>query len=644
LRVRGEHELHVPPLALPNKKDLADLEALSQYAAVELFVQRATAVNASFALREANAATVAEICARLDGLPLAIELAAARIKVLSPAALAARLGNRLQLLTGGARNHPARLQTMRGAIAWSYDLLQPQDQTVLRALSVFAGGFTLEAAEAVGEEWGVQRKKHDSSPHSSLLTPHSVLDSLAVLLDSSLLAEEEVAGATHRFRMLEVVREFAWEQADLTGELAAARRAHAAWCLAFATEAERGFYHATEPVWLDRIERELDNLRAALSWAVETDPDFGLGLVGAMWWFWLIRGHYAEGRRWVDRLLGLAGTSAPPASVARALEAAGLLAWVDGDYPQTIAHQRRSLEIWRSLGDRSGEVRSLNGLTIGARYQGDLDGMEEYARQTLEAGRALGDPGWIGSALGHLGLVAHRRGDLAEARRRIEEAIAVCRAAGYERGLAWVIQLLADVAVDDGDPREAASLHRESLEISRRIDDRWGLFEELYALSALARRAGKNETAARLLAAAARLQEQGGVVARADRATFAAAATADRAALGEAAFATVRQAGETAPFETILDEAAALIDELTGPAGDRPGGPGTAAQAPGGALSPREIEVLRLLAAGASTQAIADALFISHATARTHVTNILRKLDVGSRGAAVAYAYQHGLV
>jgi DNA-binding CsgD family transcriptional regulator len=443
--------------------------------------------------------------------------------------------------------------------------------------------------------------------------------------------------------MLEVVREFAWEQAELAGELDAARRAHAAWCLSFATEAERGFYNPTEPVWLDRIERELDNLRAALTWAETGDPAFGLGLVGTMWWFWLIRGHYAEGRRWVGHFLDLAGETAPPASVARALEAAGLLAWAAGEFDQAIALHQRSLAIWRKLDDPVGVARSLNGLTIGARYQGDLDAMEDYSRQTLAAGEAIGDPGWIGSAFGHLGMVAHRRGDLAGARRLLNEAIAVSRAAGYERGLAWEIQLLADVAVTAGDRREAAALHRESLEISRRIGDRWGIFEELYALSALARGAGRAETAARLLAAAARLRERGGVVARADRADFEMAAAADRAALGNDAFANVWQAGEEASLDAILDEAAVLLDDLSDVGGERGRSSGGQSLS-GGILSPREIEVLRLLATGASTQAIADALFISHATARTHVTNILRKLEVSSRGAAVAYAYQHGLV
>ncbi|MDP9368760.1 MAG: NB-ARC domain-containing protein, partial [Chloroflexota bacterium] len=293
LRVRAEHEYPVEPLVPPDPRGPRSAQALANNPAVTLFVQRAQAVAPSFALTDANAPAVAEICTRLDGLPLAIELAATRVKILSPQALLARLANRLSVLTAGAQDQPERLRTMRATIAWSHDLLVPEEQVLFRRLAVFVGGFDLEAAEAVVRDAG--------APHLD------ILEGVASLVDKSLLRRTEHPGDEPRFGMLETVREYAQEQLDASGEQAGVQDRHLGWCLALAESAEPELRGAAQGTWLDRLEGEHDNLRAALTWAAEAaEPESrmrGLRVAAALWVFWLRRGHLAEGRGRLDALL-----------------------------------------------------------------------------------------------------------------------------------------------------------------------------------------------------------------------------------------------------------------------------------------------------------------------------------------------------
>jgi predicted ATPase/DNA-binding CsgD family transcriptional regulator len=665
LHLSGEFEFPMPPLEIPS--DWPDgptpsPEAILATDVGALFVDRAKAVRPDFVLTSDNAAAVTEICRRLDGLPLAIELAAARTKVLSPAALAARVGNRLQLLTRGARDLPLRHQTMRDAIAWSYDLLLSEEQTLFRRLAVFAGGFTLEAAEDVSRGVDEARQAEGANPRAlvEFLSP-DLLDAIAALVDNSLLRSEETPQEERRFRMLEVVREYAWEQAEAHGELAEARRRHALWYQRFAADGEGCFFRDDEPQWIERLEEELPNLRAALSWADEAgETELGLRIIGSLWWFWVGGGHVAEGGRRAESFLAKVDDSVPPDALALALEAAGLISWGALDLGTSSERIQRARSIYRDLGDRMGEVRTLHWLSLVARYAGDMEGTIAYSQQALAGARALADPIWTSNALGHLGLAAFRLDRLAEGRAYLAEGIATIRQSNYKRGLAWLLQLLADLEAAGGDFVEAAGLQRESLTLNREIQDIWGLYEDLYSLAITARTAGRLTEAALLLGAAARLREHAGIVPRVDAATFDASVAALASAITRANFSVAWEAGKSMSLSQALDVASAFAQEIaTGtrvpalrPASPAPATTPAKSAAPPPSVAPsgravltrREADVLALLAEGRSDREIAAALSISPKTAGNHVTNILGKLGVGSRAAAVAYGVRHGMI
>ncbi|MFQ5794790.1 MAG: BTAD domain-containing putative transcriptional regulator [Candidatus Bipolaricaulia bacterium] len=352
--VRGEHVFPVPPLALPGsdgKRPLA-IERLTQYEAVRLFIERAVAVKPDFAVTDENAPAVAEICIRLDGLPLAIELAAARIKLLSPQALLARLGNRLKLLTGGARDLPACQQTLRDTIDWSYDLLNTGERTLFERLSVFVGGGTLEAAEAV------------CIGADNLELKMDILDGLASLVDKNLLRRKEQADGEPRFLILETIREYGLERLEASGESEAIRRTHADYYLALAEQAEPKLEGPDQRMWLDRLEVEHDNLRAALVWFEQNgEAEAELRLGGALWGFWHMRGYLSEGRRWLEGALAKGEDRDVSASVrAKALHGAGVLTHEQGDYERATVLYEESLDLRRELGDKPGVAILLSNL------------------------------------------------------------------------------------------------------------------------------------------------------------------------------------------------------------------------------------------------------------------------------------------
>ncbi len=372
LHVQAEHEFAVPPLSLPNLKHLPDLVSLSQYEAVALFIQRAQAVKVDFAITNANAPAVVGICVRLDGMPLAIELAAARAKVFPPQILLSRLEQGLAMLTGGARDLPVRQQTLRGAISWSYDLLAPEEQQLFRRLSVFVNGCTWEAAEVVcraaGEPVG------------------EIMDRLASLVDKSLLRQKESAEGEPRFWMLHVLREFGLEHLASAGETQASCHAHALYYLRLAEEAEPHIKGSQQSMWLERLEREHDNLRAALHWLIEQEEAaLALRLSAALWYFWYMRGYLSEGRRWLEIALGLRNMQEKTSVRAKALCGLGQLILYQGDFPTSGPLLEESADLARELGDKKDLSRSLMYL---AKLR-VLQGNDAAARALIEEGLAL---------------------------------------------------------------------------------------------------------------------------------------------------------------------------------------------------------------------------------------------------------------
>jgi predicted ATPase len=474
LHVYGEHEFPVPPLALPDSRSVPPLEVLSKYPAVALFLQRAVAAKPDFELNRENAFAVTEICARLDGLPLAIELAAARVKVLSPSSMRTRLASRLQLLTGGARDLPQRQQTLRAAIDWSYDLLSPAEQKLFRRLSVFGGGCTLEGVEAVCNTKGD--------------LDLDLLDGMASMVDKSLLQQVEQANGESRFVMLETIREYALEKLEASLEEALTKRAHAAYCLVLAEEEALEPSGAQGTEWIGRFALEHDNFRAGLEWLTETgDAEWGLRLGTALFRFWEIREYLAEGRDRLGRLLKLAGAAAPTKARTRALFAAGVLAGEQGDYASAETLISESQNIARQLGDNTGVAVSLNALAVFARDRGSIAKARALFEESLALWRELGDLKAVARALSNLANVVKLQEDYDRARSLYAECLSIFRGLGDRTGVAWSLNYQGDVARDQGDSAAARTLYEQCLAIFRELGDRWGIAGTLADLGSLAR-------------------------------------------------------------------------------------------------------------------------------------------------------------
>ncbi|RIK45600.1 MAG: hypothetical protein DCC58_05820 [Chloroflexi bacterium] len=445
LRVRGEREFPVLPLA--------------DAAAVRLFLTRATDAQPTFRPSSHDVEAVAEICQRLDGLPLAIELAAAWVRVLPPSALAARLERRLPLLAGGPLDAPERQRTMRAAIAWSHDLLAPAEQRFFRRLAVFAGGFTLDAAEAIA---------HDSDQHHLVPEP---LDLLAALRDASLVQPLEPSGAEARFMLLETVREYGLEQLATASEAERVQRSHALYYLNLAERAEPELTGPGQIDWLERLEREHANLRAARNWSLAADvPDIALRLVGALWHFWQVRGHVAEGREWAEAALAHAGT-APSATLGRALRASALLAEYQGDYDHAVARHQAAAEVWRALGDDRNLARTLDHLGNCAHDRGDFPLAIALHEQALSLARTTGDTRAIANALGNLGITGIHLGDLETARLRLEEALHLFRKLDHAHAIGLALAHLGVVALRQGNLPAAIAFDEEALALARVLHD-----------------------------------------------------------------------------------------------------------------------------------------------------------------------------
>jgi predicted ATPase/class 3 adenylate cyclase len=503
LHLYGEREYSVPPLSLPDLRRLPPIERLTQYEAVRLFIERAQAVRPDFAVTTENAPAVAEICARLDGLPLAIELAAARSKLFPPKALLARLDKRLQLLTGGPRDLPARQQTLRGAIEWSYDLLDAAEQAIFARLGVFVGGCTLAAAEAVLNDDG-----RSDSQVAIFIRSDAVLNGLASLIDKSLIKQVESIGDETRFVMLETIQEYALERLEMSGEAEVLRDRHLAYELALAEAADPELPGPKQMTWLNRLEAELDNLRAALQWSVENDVEAGLRLAAALRGFWGIRGFAGEGREWLSQLLLQPTAQAPALTRAKALLAYAFLSQRQGAL--TLARQlaEESLALYRALGDREGIASSL--LTLGSVTAGlgDYAAGRSLLEQSVALLRELGLRPGLALALTTLGAIVSDR-DAAQGRLVLEESLAIGRSLGDQIGVGHNLIALGRLALRQGDDTTAQRWLEESLAINRRLGNQVAAYS-LVALGELAFHRGEYDQARSYYEESRELNKQAG--------------------------------------------------------------------------------------------------------------------------------------
>ena len=472
LRVPGETTWRVPALTTPDPGQRLTLHELATYDAVRLFLDRVEAVRPGLALGEDAAGALAQVVCRLDGIPLALELAAGRMAVLSVQEVAERLDDRFRLLSGGSRTAPDRHQTLRAAVDWTYDALSVPEATLFDRLAVFGGTFTLDAAETVCAGRKVERA--------------DVLGLLSGLVDKSLVSSEP-AGSAARFRLSETMRRYAQERlAEDAAEDAAQRDAHLAWVADLAGRAEMELRGPDQVAWLRVVEAALDDVRAALRWGQERADPSALGLAAALGRFWEVRGYLSEGRGWLEALLAAVGTAAAPEVRAKALRAAGILAQRQGDYEPARSSHGKSLELARQVGDRRGVAAAVHGLGNLAALQGDLAAARPLYEQALEIGRALDDDHVVAAALTNLGTVAHNQAAFDDARRLSEESLAVRRRMGDRHGIAMVTGNLAYLAFQQGRPAEARALYEESLALQRELGDRPGIANSLCNLGYLA--------------------------------------------------------------------------------------------------------------------------------------------------------------
>ena len=541
LHLRGEQEYPVPPLDVPDPAHLPPLEAFSQYDAVALFIQRAQAVRPDFRVDNENAPAVAAICARLDGLPLAIELAAARVKLFAPEAILSRLENRLTLLTSPTRDIPERQRTLRGAIDWSHDLLDPTEQALFRRLAIFVGGFSLDSAQAVCNvdgEFGID-----------------MLDALAAFVDKSLLRQAEGPAGEPRFAMLETIREYGLEHLAASDDAELARRRHEDYFAALALQAEPEILGAAQKEWLDRLDVERDNLRAALQAAGEDGrTELALGMGAALWRFWLQRGHLAEGREILTELLDRADSGGRTGTRARALAALGGVIYWQGDFEAAGSAYTEALEIERTLDDPSGLADAL----YNEGWVATLAGDNETAGADYEESRAiyerLGDRDGVLRLREAFAVLARRQGDLAIAQTLEEQNLAAFRESGESFRIANALTLLAGLRISLGAFEDARAALREAAPMFREAGDIQSLVRVLILGAALFVAEGDTEGAARLTGAADTIKEPLGEIATPIQLiAFEDPAAAARAALGDEAFDTAYRVGGAMTLDEAID-------------------------------------------------------------------------------------------
>lgn len=682
LHLSGEHEHDVSPLPLPKINGTLALEALDTNAAVTLFVQRAQAVRPDFRLTVANMHMVEEICTRLDGLPLAIELAAARIRILSPRAIAARLEQRMQLVADGASDLPTRQQTIRDTIAWSYTLLTENERIAFTRLAVFAGGWTLPAAEAVAG---------DGFP--------DMFVTLTALMDKSMIEVTEGPDGEPRFRMLETLREYGWERLAERGEEDVVRQCHRDFFLRVAEAAALGLHTGAQRQWRQALDLEQPNLRAALRWSLDRgETTMALRLSGALGWYWFLGGHLREGQAWYTESLAHDDRESPSARAA-ALHGDALLAWRQTDHARQIARGEECITLCRATGD---EINLAQGTGISAlayNAQGDADRAIAYIHESITLARRYNMDWVLSLGLQALGTIMDTRGDYERAVVYLQEALDVIRPLGTVTGLTFALAELGFAVAHLGDFERGAALLAEGIAAARELDDRLGLASSLVRLSqvqiltgdsmgawqsaaerlAIVRDMGLDLTVVSAileLAAIAVVLAQPGRVAQLIGAAGVTAVSADLASVPRANPAWATQYGRTSVDLSAAPRARANLARATRYARQCLGDDAfDAACAAGRAMTPadilawgpvvtspasalptpreadnlakltaRETEVLRLVAQGLTNVDVAARLFISAGTVNVHLRAIFRKLDVSTRTAAAHFAWEHHLI
>ena len=619
--------LPVPELSLARNGHVAPslLASIAASDAVQLFLVRAQAVEPHFTLGLDNAADIAAICRHLDGLPLGIELAAARLRHFTPRELLTRLSPALPLLSDGPADAPARLRTMRQAIAWSYDLLSPEEQTLFHRLAVFVGGFTIEAAEGVAAV---------RSP-----APPSVLDLLTTLVDESLLQRAIVDGDQTRYTMLETVREYGLERLLASGEDAATREAHAAYYLELAEAAASDAGRAGDAIWMRRLLAERPNLRAALDWYEQTgQTSAALQLSGALGHYWYRLGDLAEGRTRLERALAAASAGVEPVLRARALLGAAGLARQNADYDVSRARSEAALIAYRALSDQAGIAWALNSLGCFCSTVSAMEQAGAYMSEALAIFQGIDDAVGIATLTSNLGELAAEEGQHELAVTRLEAGLTMWRGLGDHVGAMRTLVFLGQELLAQGDVARGEAALREALAAIGEIDYKQMLPAALRAFAHLATRRGDVATAARRYGAADGVMEALGMeLPAARRAGHERAVAAVRETLGAEAFTAEWTTGAVLSLEEAIAEAAALVQQPSSPApGVHSGG--------GERLTERQRQILRLLIDGLTDKEIAAALGITRRTAAHHVAAIRAKLNAPSRTAAAAIAVRDGLI
>lgn len=649
LSVPGEVLWRVPSLSVPEPDRASSLDEIGRSEAVRLLVERARASEPAFALSAGNAASIVQLCRRLDGMPLAIELAAARTHVLSVQQIASRLDDRFRLLTGGRAAALPRHQTLRATMDWSYSLLAERGQTVLRRSSVFAGGWTLEAAEAVCAGDGLE--------------PPDVLDSLGRLVDDSLVIAETQQGAA-RYHSLETVRQYGRERLEETEEVERVRRRHLTWYLNFAEQADQGLRGSNEALWLGRLERDHDNILAALDYARSEAPGGPdeIRLLRALEWFWHIFGFWTEGRARLETALARsAGT--PSALLPKVIIGAARLAYRQGDRPRARTLCEEGLALSRAVGDRSGEACCLLWLGILDMAESDAARAAPRLEESLAIYRALGDRWWTVEALSFLASLAVMRDDFGRAHSLHEESLAVARETGNRNNITTALRNLGHLALRRGDDGAAANYFSESLRLCRETESAAagdsdegveslgprpavfllpGVITECFdSLARVACVRGAYEPAARLFGATeASLENLGGQLPLwSDIAEHDRYVGATRAALGDPRFEAAREQGRAMSLNQAVEYALAV----TAGKPPEPIAGKSSRESDAGPLTAREREVAGLVAQGLTNREIAAALVITERTAETHVQNILNKLGFDTRAQVAAWAVERGL-
>lgn len=584
----------VPPMSMPDVAQLPQVAELERYEALRLFVERATAIRSDFVVGQEHVGALVELAAKLDGLPLAIELAAARTRVLSVQQIVERLDERFRLLSTTSRSATPRHRSLQAVMDWSYELLSEEERAVLRSLSMFAGAFTLEAAQAVS---GLEVDEFET------------IDLLSRLVDRSLLNVDERGGAA-TYRMLETIRHYGIERLEEAGEAAPVRDRLLEYYTDLAESTENELLSVSQPLWLERLEREHDNLRASLEWGWTSERvrnrQLGLRLAGALVWFWYFRGYLSEGRTWLERLLAEDGARRPSVGLAKSLSAAGVLSYLQSDYLVARERLEAGLRVWRTLGDLRGTAFAL---TFLGRVAQQLDDPRagELGAESVALFREHGDKWGLALSLDFLGEVARERGDHARAEELHRESMSLYLEVGHSWGVALELSHFGHVALRAGDYATARQRLEEAIEIQRTVGDKWMLAWTLHNLGHVVRAQGDHAQAAVFHDESLQLfRELGGLG-------------------GMPAAAASRDALFVTP---------SLVPPPPSPAPqDNPHN-----------LTPREIEVLQLIAEGLTDAQVAERLVLSTRTVQAHLRSIYSKLDITTRSAATRYALEHGLV